>query len=147
MAPVRNPCVPFHLSPFLPFTPLPIQPQPLPNIPPIMSTTTQDTSNPNTRHTLLGLQLPSPQIHKGLVSFLHSAFLLLPLETTAGKAPATVRWVPTSPTMPTSAPPPQPILPSTPSSSLIPRTPIPLCPIHAITLPSSLPSITPINYP
>lgn len=115
---------------------------------PIMSTTTQDTNKHHTRHTHRGLQLPSPQIPKGLVSFLPSAFLpLLPLEMIAGKAPVMVRWAPTYPTTPTFAPPPQRILPSTPSSSLRPLIPILLCPIHAIILHSSLPCITRINYP
>jgi hypothetical protein len=111
-----------------------------------MSTTTQDTNNQHTRHTHRELQLRSPRIPKGLVSFLHSAFLLLRLEMTAGKAPVMVRWGLTSPTTLTFPPPPQPILPSTRGSTLIPLIPIPLYPIHAVTLANTILSITRINY-
>lgn len=129
-------------------TPTPQRPRLRNTLPPITSTTTRDTPSRHTRRTRRALQPPSLQIHKALASFLHSAcLLLLRSETTAGKALGTVRSVPTSPTTPTFALRPQPILPNTPSSSLIPLIPILLSPIHAAITRSSPPSITPINCP
>lgn len=148
MASLRNTCVPLHSSP-LPssFPPFIQRPLPRNTLPPIMSTTTPDTSNPHIRHTNHALRPRSPQIPKGLANCLPSASPRRPSEMTAGKAPAMVQWDPTSPVMLTFAPPPQPIPPSTPSSSPIRRIPTLPCPIHAIILASTRPSITPINSP
>lgn len=147
MASFRNACVPLHIFSRSPCSIPSIDQRRLPrNILLIMNTTTQDTNNRHTRHTNRGLQPRSPQIPKGLVSFLHSAFLLPRLEMIAGKAQVMVRWDLTFPTTLTFAPPLQPILPSTRSSRLTLLIPTHLCPNHAVTRANTTLSITRINH-